>query len=103
MPDNCENCKVSARVDALENEFDRYRDGSSKTHQEMFDRMRSLETSNAVQDANYAVISNKLDELTLMVKELTCKPGKRWEGLIDKAIWSVAAAVIAFLLAKVGL
>ncbi len=28
---------------------------------------------------------------------------RRWEGLADKAIWAVFAAVIAFLLAKIGL
>ena len=45
MPENCEKCQVAARVDALEKEFDRYRDNSSKTHQQMFDRLGSLERS----------------------------------------------------------
>lgn len=31
------------------------------------------------------------------------KPAKRWEGLVDKLIWAVAGAVVAFLLAKIGL
>ena len=31
------------------------------------------------------------------------KPGKRWEGLVDKLIWAVAGAVVAFLLARIGL
>ncbi len=31
------------------------------------------------------------------------KPAKRWEGLVEKAIWAVIAAVIAFLLGRVGL
>lgn len=104
MPEKCpENCPVNARVDALENEFGRYRDNSTKTHQEMFDRMRALETSDAVQNAHYQAIDAKLDELTIMVKDLNGKAGKRWEALVDKLIWAVAAAVIAFLLAKVGL
>lgn len=34
---------------------------------------------------------------------LEAKPGKRWEGLVEKAIWAVCAAVIAFLLGRVGL
>lgn len=37
------------------------------------------------------------------VKSLTEKPGKRWEGIVDKAIWAVCAAVIAFLLGRFGL
>lgn len=35
--------------------------------------------------------------------DLEAKPGKRWEGIVDKAIWAVCAAVIAFLLARLGL
>ncbi len=31
------------------------------------------------------------------------KPAKRWEGIVDKAIWAVLAAVIAFLLGRLGL
>jgi predicted nucleic acid-binding Zn-ribbon protein len=42
-------------------------------------------------------------EIKADVKTLTAKPAKRWDGLVDKVIWAVAAAVIAFLLGKVGL
>lgn len=31
------------------------------------------------------------------------KPAKRWEELVDKVLWAVAGAVVAFLLAKIGL
>jgi predicted nuclease with TOPRIM domain len=37
------------------------------------------------------------------VKSLTEKPAKRWDTMVEKVIWAVAAAVIAFLLAKLGL
>ena len=53
--------------------------------------------------AHYRAIDAKLDELTIMVKELSGKAGKRWEGLVEKALWAVCAAVIAFLLARIGL
>lgn len=100
MHENCpNNCPLEPRVDALE----RANEQHSATHREIFDRMRTLETSDAVQNAHYQAIDAKLDELTIMVKELSGKSGKRWDGLIDKAIWAVAAALIAFLLAKVGL
>lgn len=36
------------------------------------------------------------------VDVLESKPGKRWDGLVDKLIWGVAGAVLAFLLAKIG-
>lgn len=31
------------------------------------------------------------------------KPGTRWDALIDKAIWAVAAALIAYVLSNIGL
>lgn len=37
------------------------------------------------------------------VDVLEGKPGKRWDGLVDKLIWGVAGAVLAFLLAKIGI
>lgn len=37
------------------------------------------------------------------VDVLESKPGKRWEGVVDKLIWGVAGAVLAFLLAKIGI
>jgi hypothetical protein len=30
------------------------------------------------------------------------KPGKRWDGLVDKIILTVAAAIVGFLLAHFG-
>lgn len=43
---------------------------------------------------------NKLDGKVEMLER---KPGKRWDGLVEKSIWAVVAAVIAFVLANVGL
>lgn len=37
------------------------------------------------------------------VKSLTSKSGQRWDGLVDKIIMTIAAAVLAFILAKIGL
>ena len=100
MPENCTNdCPLASRVEALE----RANEQHSRTHEGMFDRIRALETENAVQNAHYEAIDAKMDELTIMVKELSGKAGKRWESLVEKALWAVCAAVIAFLLGRVGL
>ena len=48
-------------------------------------------------------MSSKITSALSQVSELQIKPARRWEGLADKAIWAVFAAVIAFLLAKIGL
>ena len=101
MPENkcAEACPLIPRVEALE----RANEQHSSTHREIFNRLNSVERDNAVQDAHYRAIDAKLDELTIMVKELSGRAGKRWEGLVEKALWAVAAAVIAFVLGRVGL
>lgn len=103
MPEKCtdnpRDCPLVPRVEALEQENKRH----TETHKEMFSRLNAVEKDNAVQDANYKAIDEKLDELTIMVKELTGKSGKRWDSLTDKAVWAIVAAVIAFLLGRIGL
>lgn len=57
-----------------------------------------------------AVMAEKQDETTSIVTALDDKvtaleekPAKRWESLVEKVIWAVVAAVVGFLLAKIGL
>lgn len=101
MPENCNHrdCPLISRVEALEQENRRH----SETHEKIYDRLRKVEEDNAVQSEQYKTILDKLDTLTQKVDALEAKPGKRWESLAEKAIWAVCAAVIAFLLGRVGL
>ena len=48
-------------------------------------------------------VENDVKEIKADVKSLTSKPGQRWDSLMDKIIWAVAGAVLAFLMAKIGL
>jgi uncharacterized coiled-coil protein SlyX len=57
-----------------------------------------------------AVMAEKQDETTHIVTELDdkvtaleAKPAKRWESIVEKVIWAVVAALVGFLLAKIGL
>lgn len=108
MPENkcAETCPLTARVDALE----RANEQHSETHREIFRRLGNLESMTAVQDTQLKNIDEKLDEIKendkailAKVEALETKPGKRWEGIVDKALWAVCAAVIAFLLGRIGL
>ncbi len=101
MPEKCtEPCPELQR---LEQQVEEFQAQNSSTHREMFQRLNALEKSDAVQEAQYKTILDKLDTLTAKVEELESKPAKRWESMVEKAIWAVCAAVIAFLLARVGL
>ena len=109
MPEKCQtpqDCPMASRIETLE----RANDQHGSTHREIFARLNDVERDNAVQEAHYKAILEKLDSLTRRhdelnrkLSELEAKPGKRWESIVEKAIWAVCAAVIAFLLGRVGL
>ena len=99
MNENCSpsDCPVSARLDTLEKEFDRYRGGSSETHRQMFERIGALERSGAILRAKLDSIEEKLDELNATVKALADKPAKRWESLVGYAISALVGAFLLWL------
>ncbi len=67
------------------------------------DNLDKLVTSVEVLATRQQAVESDVKEIKNDVKALTAKPGKRWEGVVDKAVWAVLAAVIAFLLARIGL
>lgn len=48
-------------------------------------------------------VENDVKEIKADVKSLTSKPGQRWDSMVDKIIWAIAGAVLAFILSKIGL
>ncbi len=48
-------------------------------------------------------VETDVKEIKDDVKSLANKPAKRWDSLVDKVIITVAAAVVGFILAKIGL
>lgn len=54
----------------------------------------------AVREEN---VEKDVKEIKSDVKSISDKPGKRWDNLVDKIVWAVAAALIAYALSKLGL
>lgn len=98
MPDGCkpQDCPVNARVDALKDEFNRYRSNSSETHRQMFDRIGALEENRAAAGEKLDNIDTKLDALTEAVSALSGKSGMRWDALVDKLIYAAALAAVSW-------
>ncbi len=65
--------------------------------------LHQLATSVAVMAEQLKNMNQSVSALTNEVEEMKEKPGKRWEGLVDKIIWAVAAALLGFVLAQIGL
>ena len=59
----------------------------------------SMEKMVVKQDA----MSGDLNKLTTDVETLKAEPGKRWKFVVEKVIYFVVAAVVGFVLAKIGL
>lgn len=50
-----------------------------------------------------ARVETDVQEIKTDVKSIKEKPGKKWESFWDKVLWAVVAAVLGFLLARLGL
>ena len=106
MPEN--KCQEScADLTRLEQQLRDLVEQNGKDHKELRERLGKVELTNAVQNAKYdAILDNltkKHDTLNRKLEALESKPGKRWDGLVEKAVWLVLAALIGAALAKLGL
>lgn len=74
-----------------------------KEHKESMEELRkgNKDILDAVTPLKHKV--EQLEQLSDDVEELKEKPAKRWDGIIEKIIGIVVAAVVGFILAKVGL
>lgn len=101
MPERCNDagCPMLPRIEALE------RDGqhNKEAHKEFYERLEGSHTAVALIEERVTQIKEDTGEIKVSVQELKDKPGKRWEAVVEKALWAVCAAVIAFLLGRVGL
>lgn len=67
------------------------------------DALDSMATSMAVMAEKQSVMSDKVDSIDSKVTAIELKPAKRWEAVAEKVLFLVIGAVVAFILAKVGL
>lgn len=65
--------------------------------------LHELAKSVAVMAEKMNTMNTNVQTLTDKVNELEEKPGKRWESVTDKIIMIVVAAIVGFILAKIGL
>jgi uncharacterized coiled-coil protein SlyX len=68
-----------------------------------YEAITQLATNVAVMAEQMKSMTASLNSLNTKVDNLEGKPGKRWDGIVDKFVWAAIAAVLAFFLAKIGL
>lgn len=85
-------------------------DGRARSNTRRIDKLEQntealtkIATSVEVMAQKIQCMSEAVDRLDEKVTDLESKPGKRWDGIVEKCIWAVVGAVIIFLLAKLGI
>ena len=71
--------------------------------EESTEAINRLATSMEVMAERQEQVVETVGKLDTKVTLLEEKPAKRWDALVDKIVWAVAAALIGFVLAQVGL
>ncbi len=67
------------------------------------DRVRALETRDAVTQTQYANIVTLLAKLEIAIEELKSKPGKRWESVAEKVLMLILAGIVGAVMAQAGI
>lgn len=87
--DNEQRCKSNThRIDKLEEQ------------QKQFNKLVS---SVAVLADRQNQIGDDVDDIKREIKVLADKPVKRWDGIVDKIISAIIAAIMGYALARIGL
>ena len=82
--------------------------GKSNTHrldalEKTQKALNELTTSVKVLATEQSTRKTDIGEIKTGLKTLTDKPAKRWEAIVDKAIWAVLGGLLAFALSQLGL
>lgn len=67
------------------------------------DNLEHLTESISVLANEQEHIKTDVGEIKTDVKTLTEKPAKRWDAIVDKVLWAIVGAAVAFALAQIGL
>lgn len=71
--------------------------------EESTEAINRLATSMEVMAEKQDRVADTVDRLDGKVANLESKPGKRWDSMVDKAIWALLGAMIVYILGQVGL
>ena len=69
----------------------------------MIESVHKLATSVEKLAMKQDAMETKLGNLCTDVDEIKSKPAKRWEGIVEKVIFTVVGALVAYVLAQMGI
>ena len=66
-------------------------------------QLSDLVSAVAVLAEKQSQIGDDVDDIKREIKVLAEKPAKRWDGVVDKIISAIIAAIMGYALARIGL
>lgn len=104
MGDECVKCEtwrtvMEQRVQALEEADKKHIEFRKEYYQDREARIRRDEQL----DSRIASMDEKLDKLLEWQEAQQNKPARLIDGIVEKAVWAILAAVAGFLAAQIGM
>lgn len=85
-------------------------DSRSKSNKHRIDKLEEKQDKFDEVIASIKVLATKeenvesdVKEIKNDVKSLTMKPAKKWEGAVEKALYTIIGIVIAYIFSKIGM
>lgn len=91
--------KLEMRIENLE----KWQESSRAFHESFYNWQRLQIARDARLDEQLKTMGENIQKVVEYQESEKAKPGMRVDAIIDKCIWAVLAAVIAFVLARIGL
>ena len=100
---DCFGLEAAARLEGRIKALEDWQQDSKKFHNSFYDWQREQIAREAKLDEQLSNMNRNIQKLLDKQEEDNAKPGKLMDMLKSNAIWAILAAVIGFVLAKVGL
>ena len=88
---------IAVKLAEIEQKTERNTERINKLEQ-LTDALNRLATSVEVMATKQDTMSKTLERLDGKVETIEGKPGKRWESLVEKVLFAIAGALIAWLI-----
>ena len=100
---DCFGLEAAARLEGRIKALEDWREDSKDFHAKFYDWQREQIARDARLDEKLNGMDANIKKVLAKQESCELKPAKRWDAIVDRIIWAVLAAVIAFVLAKIGL
>ena len=100
---DCFGLEAAARLEGRIKALEEWREDSKDFHAKFYDWQREQIARDARLDEKLTGMDDNIKKVLAKQEACELKPGKRWDAIVDKTIWAVLAAFIAFALARIGL